>query len=440
MTIDYISLKNIDQIMITPQIVNQSAGRKFEVLDPSTEKSSLCTMNNLYLRAKDLYKEAHSAEDLKKLDAFIFKLFDAEDLAAMDYREKDNLYKVRTFFHRVLGGSFFGTHTGRLKKLLNKIEQKSNGLIFTEKAYQSPPKPKNFEGELISFKEFSALCAMHRAILDEDGPGTHGSAFENLQTAFTRGHGNTNLDGEVPFFSDVTKNQEFMVQFREVMTLISRQKPVDQQKYMRVLAGAFRGCNPGRVQTVQQISDTLLFNQSNPDFEGRVQRLVTQYKITIFDQLIREMSRQDNLSYQIPHLTSGYLVAIGEQLGLSGSEEAKADKHKCRVDMPHANKFIKKFKSRLGHQLGNMVNDLVREINNPNGDFHPVEGRGFGTWLGEKVRNHELPLDFAYYVPGKNYSGLTPVTEEQEDNLKFYISRDEVKHILAMFNYLDSNL
>lgn len=123
-SINEISLDNIDQIKITPKIANQSAGRKFEVFESVSHKSTLCTMNKLYLRAVELYTETHDSENLKKLDAFIFKLFDAEDAAAYDYSKKGTIYKIRTFFHRLLGGSYRGTHTGRLKKLLFKMRKK----------------------------------------------------------------------------------------------------------------------------------------------------------------------------------------------------------------------------------------------------------------------------------------------------------------------------
>lgn len=437
--ISEISLVNIDKIQVVSRVSSQSAGRKFEIIESDSQKSSLCTMNNLYLRAVELYKETNSVEDLKKLDDFIVRLMVAEDAGIGDYKKKDLLYKFRTLFHQLLGGSFRGKHTNRLRKLLNGVEQKSQRLVFTEKAYQAPAKPKNFEGQLMSSADFLALLENHRAILDQDGMGTHGFAFENLYKAFKHGKGNTAIDGNVPFFTDQTKNQEFQLKIREVMTLISQLKEVDQQNYMRTLAGAFRACNAGRVHTIQQISDTLLSNHASPDFEGRVQLLFNQYKIAVFDQMIREIrsrAQGRSISFQIPHLTSGYLAAVGEEIGLNGFEEAKTDKHKFRVDTPHKDAFIRRFKARLGRQLDDIANDLLREINNPNSDFHPIEGRGFGAWLSGKVLNNELPQDFAYYVEGKDYSGLEPATEDQEDNMAFYISKDEVMQILKLQDYL----
>ncbi len=461
LNISNITINNPALAQITFE-VGRSYGRRFEVKNLANNESAVVTMNELYKSAYNAYKA--NTEDkaaLQALKDYLETVSKADKDANVHYADAGCFYHFRTFFHR-LGDLFSRAHSKKLSDLTKKIDTKLSGTSaptvqvvtgkwdesskLTNKAFEPLPAPKKFEGNLISKAEFTNLLHKHQAILNEDGSGTHGYTSPNLNLAFDHGQGSTTLGGNAPFFKDNTLNQEFHLKFKQVMTLISQEKDQAQADWMRPLTTAFRGCNPGRVYTVQQISDNLLNNSASPDFATRVQIKINGHKNALFDQLIREMApKQDEyntpIHHQIPHLTTGYLAQVGETLGLNGHAEANEDQHKYTLNTYDGKllskaAFIQEFKKRLAAKIDEIANDLAMEINDPNGPFHPTGEQSFGSWAATQVNNGSLNQEFGFYDDSKKYPGIKEPSEDQKDNMYYYLSNVEVRHILGMLGYL----
>ena len=81
-------------------------------------------------KQKKLYRSAKTIEELKKLKIFIDVSRDAELEGIREYKKRGTLYKCRTCFHRLCGGTFFGSHLQRLDALEKKINYKLNNLGY----------------------------------------------------------------------------------------------------------------------------------------------------------------------------------------------------------------------------------------------------------------------------------------------------------------------
>lgn len=448
--INSLNINNPAQALISSEL-NRSYGRRFEVKQGMGEDSTITTMNALYKSACIAVKE--NKEDkvaLAKLKVFVATLSQAEIAANLHYADAGCLYKFRTFFHRFFGGAFFGTHSDRLAKLSLKIDAHIRGPAgspigkwnhanqFTPKVYEPLPVPKTFEGSIISNSAFESLIREHKVILDSSGETTHGKAIDNLRDAFLLGQGRTIGGPKSDFVPDKAKNNIIHKKVQEVLSIISQQDPEKQKESMYKLSIAFAACNTGRINVIEEMHDSLLFNSSTPDFEGRVKLKIFSHRQELFNRLIREKSNANGPSHmQFPHMSSGYLAEVGDALGLSGTLNAGTDPHKYQVSSLEKNLFINEFKMRFAQGLNELLDDLAGEINEADGPFHPTgQQPSFGTWIVAKVNTGELEQTFAYHDEDKQYPGLKEPTDNQKFNIKFYISRVEVKHILGMLGYL----
>lgn len=453
---------------------NRKFGRRFELigiahpLDGTDSTLKLqYTMNELYKSALASYKaNKNDKAALQNLRTFVVTVQTAETNAIAQYKDAGCMYNFRTFFHRFFGGSFFGTHTDRLAALTKKIDDKIDGpkqstpvqptevkpprvkakpieqwnyaYKFTAKVYEPLPVPKTFEGSIISNSTFDSLINTHYNILSSYTSDTHGNAFDNLRDAFKHGKGKTIGTGNLSdFVPDKVKNQQLHRKIQEIVTIISKKELKEQQELMGKLGQGFNACNTGRINKIEEMHDHLLFNNSKPDFEGRLRLKILTHKQIVFNQLILEKSSIYSVSTQFPHMSSGYLAVVGDTLGLSGTLNAGTDPHRYRVNEMEKQNFIIEFQNRFTQGLDALIIDLANEINNKDGDFHPSgQNPSFGTWWTGKYDTSVINEDFAYYDETKQYTGMNVQTDDHEDHLYFYISNNEVKHILGMLGYL----
>lgn len=447
---------------------NRCFGRRFEIKGID-DTSVTTTMHTIYKSACSAYEaNNHDQEALQDLKVYIAIVLQAETDANTHYADAGCMYDFRTFFHRLFGGAFFGSHTDRLNALNAKIEKKirSNHITnlepvlepvekkniptpvgiwnhanqFKAKVFDALPTPKNFEGEVLSNNAFETWIATHKGILNIYGSNTHGNAIDNLRDAFKDGQGNTLMSGKSDLVPDKAKNKQLHRKVQEILTLISQKDVESQQELMHKLGLGFSACNTGRINVIEEMHDHLLFKNSKPDFEGRIKLTILAHKQELFNQIILEKSNpHGGSSMQFPHMSSGYLEAVGKEIGLSGILNAGSDPHKRRVDLLEKQQFMTEYHTRFAKGLDALIIDLANEINNINGSFNPTdnESPSFGSWLTTKVNNGSFDAEFALYGDeDKTYEGLRDPTQEQKDYMRFYISNMEVKHILGTLDYL----
>lgn len=115
-----VNLNNLNSITVDTSSLKRSYGRRFTIQLGNDSKEIV--MKDLFKRAVKLRKKASSQSELNDVKKFIDRLIVVEGLAIDRYEDQDCFYKFRTFFHRLFGGAFFGSHLERLEKLRNKIE------------------------------------------------------------------------------------------------------------------------------------------------------------------------------------------------------------------------------------------------------------------------------------------------------------------------------
>lgn len=126
-----VNFTNLSKVVDT--VVSASAdlsyGRRF-TFSIGADTSKGLVFNDLFKKAQKLVKDAHTAEELVEVDKFIDRLIIVEKDAIKEYDDRDDcMYKFRTFFHRLFGGAFFGTHLNRLGSLKSKVDLKKEDLF-----------------------------------------------------------------------------------------------------------------------------------------------------------------------------------------------------------------------------------------------------------------------------------------------------------------------
>lgn len=117
-----ISLQNIDRIQLASASAGRNAGRRFSITCDG--KKNEVIYHHLFQQAKQLYKIANSIDELKTLKGYVSKLRTLESSAIEEYDQRDCLYQFCTWFHRLFGEAFFGSHMDRVDTLDLKITDK----------------------------------------------------------------------------------------------------------------------------------------------------------------------------------------------------------------------------------------------------------------------------------------------------------------------------
>lgn len=310
---------------------------------------------------------------------------------------------------------------------------------FTKKAYKPKTQPKSFNEELITVQELQLFLIQDkfRKILEDGTLGTHGNPAKNIIMAFNEGTFNATLKGRQPLIDNPFLNKELIRKMRVVMTLILKKDPNEQMRLLRRLVDPFKACGAGRVLIIQQLYDELL--SVNLGFEGEIENKLHAFKYSIFEQLLHKKHRPTEFSpihLQLPHLTMGYLAAVGKRLGMEGVEAAAADRHRYKVPFNEHQSFIQQFKQTFQASLDEFCMGIISEINCKNGTG--IDPHNYAKWVAERVLNNDLPKDFGYYLEDKKafYSTLNPPDDDQEGCLTNYVSPAEVKQILSILNLI----
>lgn len=124
--IDSISLNNLNDVTVTSSSTNATrwyGGRRFTLKVGTTSEDVV--LIDLYKKAQELSKQASTAEEWTKLKSFIEQLQEAETNAAETYEKRDDysFYKFSSWFHRLFGGAFLGSHSKRLNKLEKNVKR-----------------------------------------------------------------------------------------------------------------------------------------------------------------------------------------------------------------------------------------------------------------------------------------------------------------------------
>lgn len=104
-----------------------SAGRKFTVDVNGNSKKVI--FHQLFKQSQALVRDANTRGDLKAMKAFIGELKDLETNSQATYAKQGRGYKFKSWWHRLFGGAFFGTHSGRLDGLERKCQKKEIKLL-----------------------------------------------------------------------------------------------------------------------------------------------------------------------------------------------------------------------------------------------------------------------------------------------------------------------
>lgn len=149
-----INLENIHQATVVSSASNVSCsyGRRFTVALGDDSKDVV--LNDLFERAKKLQKSASTARELYEVHQFIEKLKAAEVVAAKTYKDRGCIYKIRTWFHRLFGAAFLGSHLDRLQQLVKKVHSKQDAHIEAFKTFfqQNQPNFKSFTNKSFEFQ------------------------------------------------------------------------------------------------------------------------------------------------------------------------------------------------------------------------------------------------------------------------------------------------
>lgn len=122
-----LSFNNIDEVQILDVSAGRDYGRRFRIQIGETQHSQDLVFRDLYRHAECLLKDAkqnvNSFEKYEKVCILVAKLIDANENANIAYKaRKDCLYKIRTWFHRLINAC--QSHESRLEKLQVKVNAK----------------------------------------------------------------------------------------------------------------------------------------------------------------------------------------------------------------------------------------------------------------------------------------------------------------------------
>lgn len=436
-TLDAINFTNLSSVEVISASDGVSSGRRFEVKyhdSSGNEFKDLCVMKDLFLKAKELSK-TKDVKELADLKKFVKIIETAELKGIEDYEQKDCAYHFRSWFCRLFGGAFWGTHLERLNALELKIDKKT---LANQKQYTfsqdvfTPPSPLDFKGTILSEEKLIELLDTHLDIFREVGVGfsNHGTPRKNILNAYNYG---VNILDHAP-------NQDFITAVKRVVTLIS-QKNIDHQKdLIRALATGFKGCRPGRVEMTYSLLDRL--NAPSLGFEAQLNAKIERFKEQVLERMI--LKRHPNClasdlpqREQFPHIKSGYKVALADALGLRGKSEAAADQNKFDVNFHETNNLINEYKNLFNQSIDQFCLDIALEVNNLNQDktMCEISSHQMSAWIGDRIDSKDLDNSFGWYSEDKEHfyvsEKLNKAEEDHRDCLNMYISAVEVKQILV---------
>lgn len=116
--ISEISYSNVKSVTIKDVSAGESVGRRFEVGNIPGKNDKKVIFHDLFKQAKALLHDAKTREELHATKEFIGKLRHIESNARVTYKLRDDKwYKFKSFWNRLFGGAFWGTHFDRLDQL-----------------------------------------------------------------------------------------------------------------------------------------------------------------------------------------------------------------------------------------------------------------------------------------------------------------------------------
>lgn len=150
-----ITLTNVKGVTITDVSSGERVGRRFKVGHLPGKDDKNVIFHALFKQAQALLRDAKTREELHAVRDFISELKAVESKAQETYNAGDNnWYKFRSFWHRLFGGAFWGTHQGRLDqlekkcitkegKVLKGLEEIARIALFLAKDF--PKEPENIQ-------------------------------------------------------------------------------------------------------------------------------------------------------------------------------------------------------------------------------------------------------------------------------------------------------
>ena len=164
-------------------------------------------------------------------------------------------------------------------------------------------------------------------------------------------------------------NKTFKHQYRVVLDKISKMPEKEKELKFKKLADAFKACQPEQARVVNGMYAQ--FMGLGGTFEAQMNAWIEEKKKEAFEQCIYELHpnchESTNLPVdQLPHLTSGYLVLLGDELGMSDTKRARSD-HNANIYLDYnRDQFLRLFWQKL--QVEDLSRELVSQINQSLGD------------------------------------------------------------------------
>ena len=130
LNLNSINFNNLSKIEVTSASKDRPYGRRFKVkLEDGSHQEVV--FSDLFKKALDLLNKANTIDKRTDLQNFLYKLDRVENAAKDEYEKRSGLYKFRTFFHRLFGGAFLGSHSERLEYIINIVDRaQMNSLYF----------------------------------------------------------------------------------------------------------------------------------------------------------------------------------------------------------------------------------------------------------------------------------------------------------------------
>lgn len=125
-----ISFDNLMELSFEHSVPAESYGRRFVIHrgdkdNPGHQESEKVIFDDLVKRVCYLSKKASNNTEREQVKKLISSLIAVESEAKQAYKDRsDCIYKFRSFFHRLFGGAFLGSHTERLQRCEKNIDRK----------------------------------------------------------------------------------------------------------------------------------------------------------------------------------------------------------------------------------------------------------------------------------------------------------------------------
>jgi hypothetical protein len=294
---------------------------------------------------------------------------------------------------------------------------------FTDDIFKPLPKPRDFDGPLITKQELKNLLDKYPQIANTKGKNG------DIRSLF-----NEKFDTGIPLALNNNLNDQFKEEFKQLLTFIKNcQNEKEQEILLNQLKAGFMDCEPGMQRCVSEMLGEQRSFEAG--FADQVKIKIHEFKNQMLEELILthypDAYATKTPYLQMTHLKSGYIASLGKELGLQGVEESNLDKNKYKfIKHGELDKKKSELKQKILDNFETFIKNYALELNNPKITSDRGVGVQITTWK-EKYEN-DVDAGFFYHAEEKKefYEGLGEPTDEQEGSIIPFVSHAELRKCL----------